>query len=143
MIHMFTRPFTCSCSPFGVRINRLKSAGTLFLISKLALIPLCLFIICATPAWTQEGASPSSTVTVDFKDADLTNVLRLLSDQYGINIVSGEGVKGVVTVRLTDVTLESALKAIFWKSFATADFRSSVTPATKATPNRIKNNSGK
>lgn len=51
-------------------------------------------------------------VTVDFKDAELSNVLRLLSDQYGVNIVAGEEVKGTVTVRLTNVTLEGALKAI-------------------------------
>ncbi|MBI1871086.1 MAG: hypothetical protein HYS07_07840 [Chlamydiae bacterium] len=60
-----------------------------------------------------EASSKNSTlITVDFKDAELSNVLRLLSDQYQVNIVAGETVKGTVTVRLNDVPFEAALGAI-------------------------------
>ncbi|MBI1884664.1 MAG: hypothetical protein HYS08_10755 [Chlamydiae bacterium] len=54
----------------------------------------------------------ASLVTLDFKEADLENVLRLLSDQYGVNVVAGEEVHGKVTVHLENVTMEGALKAI-------------------------------
>ena len=58
-------------------------------------------------------AAPSSgNVTLDFKDADITNVLRILSYKSGINIVAGRDVSGPITIRLTDVPWQKALDVI-------------------------------
>ena len=54
----------------------------------------------------------SGNVTLDFKDADITNVLRILSYKSGMNIVAGKEVSGPVTIRLTDVPWEKALDVI-------------------------------
>lgn len=54
----------------------------------------------------------SGNVTLDFKDADINNVLRILSYKSGINIVAGKDVTGPVTIRLTDVPWEKALDVI-------------------------------
>jgi len=43
------------------------------------------------PAVTSAG-----NVTLDFKDADITNVLRILSYKSGINIVAGQEVTGLL-----------------------------------------------
>lgn len=51
-------------------------------------------------------------VTMDFKDADINNVLRILSYKSGLNIVAGKDVTGLVTIRLTDVPWEKALDVI-------------------------------
>ncbi len=51
-------------------------------------------------------------ITLDLKDADLDNVLRLISAQFNINIVAGEAVEGKVTVSFKDATLEGALKSM-------------------------------
>ncbi len=51
-------------------------------------------------------------VTMDFKDADINNVLRILSYKSGLNIVAGKDVTGLVTIRLTDVPWEKALEVI-------------------------------
>ena len=51
-------------------------------------------------------------VTIDFKDADIRNVLRILSHKSGVNIVAGEDVQGKVTIKLTDVPWEKALDVI-------------------------------
>lgn len=56
--------------------------------------------------------SAPGRVTFDFKDADIVNVLRIFSTRYGINIVAGPEVQGKVTIRLTDVPWEAALKLI-------------------------------
>ena len=48
-------------------------------------------------------------ITMDFKDADINNVLRILSYKSGVNIISGRDVQGLVTIRLTDVPWEKAL----------------------------------
>jgi len=59
----------------------------------------------------QETAS-SGNVTMDFKDADIHNVLRILSYKGGVNIVAGPDVEGNVTIRLTDVPWEQALDIV-------------------------------
>jgi len=51
-------------------------------------------------------------VTMDFKDADIHNVLRILSYKSGVNIIAGPQVRGKVTVRLVDVPWERALRVI-------------------------------
>ncbi|MFH1753392.1 MAG: secretin N-terminal domain-containing protein [Candidatus Omnitrophota bacterium] len=51
-------------------------------------------------------------VTMDFKEADITNVLRILSYKGGVNIVAGPEVTGLITIRLTDVPWEKALSVI-------------------------------
>lgn len=60
----------------------------------------------ATPT-TKEG-----NVTLDFKDADIQNVLRVLSYKSGINIIASKEVVGTVTIRLVDVPWEQALEVI-------------------------------
>lgn len=53
-----------------------------------------------------------NTVTLDFKDADIQNVLRVLAYKSGVNIVAGKEVVGTVTIRLVDVPWEQALQVI-------------------------------
>jgi type IV pilus secretin PilQ/predicted competence protein len=48
-------------------------------------------------------------VSLDFKDADVHNVLRLLAEVSKLNIVATEDVKGKVTLRLFDVPWDQAL----------------------------------
>lgn len=56
---------------------------------------------------TKEG-----NITMDFKNTDINNVLRILSYKSGINIVAGEDVQGTITIKLTDVPWEKALDVI-------------------------------
>ncbi len=52
------------------------------------------------------------TISLDFKDADIGSVLRVLSMKSNVNIVTGPEVKGLVTVRLDNVPWEKALEVI-------------------------------
>lgn len=56
--------------------------------------------------------TPKENITVDFKDADIHTVLRVLSLKSGVNIVAAKDVRGTVTVRLTDVPWDVALDTI-------------------------------
>ncbi len=58
------------------------------------------------------GSAAPGNVTVDFKDADIQNVLRILSFKSGVNIVAGKDVVGSVTIRLVDVPWEKALDVV-------------------------------
>jgi type IV pilus assembly protein PilQ len=51
-------------------------------------------------------------ITLDFKDADIVNVLRMLSEIGGENIVVTDDVKGRTTVRLVDVPWDQALDVV-------------------------------
>lgn len=56
--------------------------------------------------------SGEETISLDFKDADIGTVLRVLSMKSDVNIVTGPEVKGLVTVRLDNVPWEKALDVI-------------------------------
>ncbi|MFH2119163.1 MAG: type IV pilus secretin PilQ [Pseudomonadota bacterium] len=51
-------------------------------------------------------------ILLDVQDADIKAVLRLLSEQGNVSIVSGDDVKGTVTLKIKDVSWEQALDTI-------------------------------
>lgn len=70
----------------------------------------------APPAPPVAAARPAAPrpgrLSMDFKDADINNLLRIIAEVSGQNIVAGDEVKGKVTVRLVDVDWEKALETI-------------------------------
>lgn len=56
--------------------------------------------------------SKEGLVSLDFKEADIRQVLRILSLKSGVDIVAGSDVEGLVTIKLTDVPWEQALDII-------------------------------
>jgi type IV pilus assembly protein PilQ len=48
-------------------------------------------------------------ISLDFQQADIQNVFRLIAEVSGFNMVIGEGVKGKVTMRLLNVPWDQAL----------------------------------
>jgi type IV pilus assembly protein PilQ len=69
-----------------------------------------------TPAPSAPPASAPTSgeklISLDFKDADVVNLLRILAAESGRNIVSGDDVKGRVSISLKNVTWEQALDTI-------------------------------
>ena len=55
---------------------------------------------------------PPSRISLNFQEAKLINVVRMLVSQDNLNLIMGEDVQGRVTVALDDVSLETALDAI-------------------------------
>jgi type IV pilus assembly protein PilQ len=51
-------------------------------------------------------------ITLDFKDADIVNVLRILSEIGGENIVITDDAKGRISLRLVDVPWDQALDIV-------------------------------
>ncbi|MFH1045464.1 MAG: secretin N-terminal domain-containing protein [Candidatus Omnitrophota bacterium] len=70
--------------------------------------------LSAESAQALEEASTTKpeNITVDFKDADIHDVLKIIAYKSGINIVAGKDVIGTVTIRLVDVPWERALEVI-------------------------------
>ncbi len=51
-------------------------------------------------------------IDLDFKNADIHNILRLLADVGQVNIITSEDVKGSVTIRMREVPWDQALDVI-------------------------------
>jgi len=87
------------------------------------LVVLCLF---ATVSFAQEavvsgtesqqGVEDSATtkgnVSLDFREADIRNVFKILAFKSGTNIVASPEVTGVISIQLTDVPWQQALDVI-------------------------------
>ena len=56
--------------------------------------------------------SEAGLVSLDFREADIKNILKILSFKSGVNIVAGPEVTGVVTIQLSDVPWKQALEVI-------------------------------
>jgi len=55
---------------------------------------------------------PPKTVSLDVQGTDVRDVLRLLAETGGINILASGEVQGTITVRLVDIPWEQALEAV-------------------------------
>lgn len=60
----------------------------------------------------EDTLKKAANVTLDFKEADITNVLKIISYKAGINIVNTPDVIGNISIRLVDVPWEVALDVI-------------------------------
>ncbi|MDH3598773.1 MAG: type IV pilus secretin PilQ [Candidatus Tectomicrobia bacterium] len=51
-------------------------------------------------------------ISLDFQNADINDILRLIAEVSGLNIISGPDVKGTVTTRMVDVPWDQALEVV-------------------------------
>ena len=51
-------------------------------------------------------------ISLDFKDADINNILRLMAEISNLNIIAGDDVKGKMSLRLVDVPWDQAFDII-------------------------------
>jgi len=63
-------------------------------------------------AQTQPPRQQPRLISLDFKDADINNILRILAEFSGLNIVTSDDVKGKVTVKLQNVPWQQALDSV-------------------------------
>lgn len=57
-------------------------------------------------------AQENKLITLDAKDMEISDVLRMVADQSGLNIIASKNVKGLVSINLESVPVETALDAI-------------------------------
>ena len=65
----------------------------------------------------EEGGLPEKIYTgrklsLDFKDADIKNILRLIAEVSNFNVITADDVSGKVTMRLVDVPWDQALDIV-------------------------------
>jgi len=98
----------------------LKRASSLsLLMAAFAFVPMIWAAVPAGPGETTPGdlaqtnVSPvPGLVSLDFQDADIRSVLKVLAFKSGVNIVAAPDVTGVVNIELKDVPWQKALEVI-------------------------------
>ncbi len=88
------------------------SAGTMASHEGAARAPGAAPAMAPAPPPDMSMAAGPRTVNLDVKNADILDVLKLLANESGQNIVATQNVKGTVTVSLHDVPLSTALDLI-------------------------------
>jgi type IV pilus secretin PilQ/predicted competence protein len=66
-------------------------------------------VLATAPAPTP---APGQRISLDFKDADIQNVLRVLADVSGLNLIATDDVRGKVTLHLSEVPWQQAFDLI-------------------------------
>ena len=71
-------------------------------------------VAAAAPAMQESPAQvfTGRRLSLDFKDAEVNDILRLISEVSGLNFVAGPEVKGTVSIKLADVPWDQALDLI-------------------------------
>lgn len=69
-------------------------------------------VLVAATASSIPSRFTGKKVSLDFQDADITNVLRLLSEVSKLNMIIGENVKGKITIKMSNVPWDQALDVI-------------------------------
>ena len=67
--------------------------------------------VSRSPTPVSFGSRPAA-IDLDLKQADLANVLRLLANVGGVNLVIGEDVAGTITLRLRRVAWDDAFRIV-------------------------------
>jgi type IV pilus assembly protein PilQ len=84
-------------------------------VSKEQIAPQTLTATPTVPA-SGEGAGQKiytgKKITLDFKDADIGNILRLFAEVSDLNIIASGDVRGTVTIRLVDVPWDQAFDIV-------------------------------
>lgn len=86
-------------------------------------------------AQTNDGVSnvdisDEGLVSLDFRDADIRNVLKILAFKSGVNIVASPQVTGVITIQLSNVPWQEALDVILETYGFASDRRGSIIVVT-------------
>jgi type IV pilus assembly protein PilQ len=71
-----------------------------------------LYEVALTPGKNYTGRH----LSLDFKDAEIKNILRLIAEVSNLNVVAGENVRGKVTIRLIDVPWDQALDIVLFSN---------------------------
>jgi type IV pilus assembly protein PilQ len=64
------------------------------------------------PEKTAPGTYKGTKISLDFKDADIHNIFRLIAEVSNLNVITTEDVKGKITIRLVNTPWDQALDVI-------------------------------
>lgn len=91
----------------------------------IAAVVVAVAVAAVAPA-PKAAPAPEKKLTIDVMNADVVNVLRLIGDVSGKNIVVADDVKGKVTLQLKNVPWRSVLNVVLKANGAAAVFEDDI-----------------
>ena len=73
---------------------------------------LLLSAALAAASWFPGAAMAEDNITLDFRDTDIRQIIKVIAQQSGTNIIAEKSVRGQVTVKMSDVYYEEAMNLI-------------------------------
>ncbi|MBQ3644608.1 MAG: hypothetical protein II961_08430 [Candidatus Riflebacteria bacterium] len=73
---------------------------------------LLLSAALAAATWFPGAAMAEDNITLDFRDTDIRQIIKVIAQQSGTNIIAEKSVRGNVTVKMSDVYYEEAMNLI-------------------------------
>ena len=74
--------------------------------------PLCLVMLMAAPPPSAAAPPAEARISIDFKDADILDIVRLLAEVGDFQVVADPGVACKLTLKLKEVPLQTAFDVI-------------------------------
>lgn len=71
-----------------------------------------LFAALAVALLLPSAAKADDNITLDFRDTDIRQIIKVIAQQSGTNIIAEKSVRGQVTVKMSDVYYEEAMNLI-------------------------------
>ncbi len=71
-----------------------------------------LFAVIAAALLLPSALRAEDNISLDFRDTDIRQIIKVIAQQSGTNIIAEKSVRGQVTVKLTDVYYEEAMNLI-------------------------------
>ncbi len=78
----------------------------------IAITCILLYSVVGLSAEKQENEYNELLVSINVKDADIADVLKMIAGQSGLNIVAGKNVKGNVSITFIEIPVFNALESI-------------------------------
>ena len=75
-------------------------------------ICIAILIVVSLLVLSLSSLAQPPPISLDFRDADIRNILKLIAEVAELNIILGDEVKGRMTIKLVDVSLDQALEVI-------------------------------
>jgi len=76
---------------------------------------ICILLSLSSSSQAQDvivQTQDEKTITLDVRDMEISDVLRMIADQSGLNIIASKNVKGLIAISFQNVPVERALDAI-------------------------------
>ena len=73
---------------------------------------LLLSAALAAASWFPGAVMAEDNITLDFRDTDIRQIIKVIAQQSGTNIIAEKSVRGQVTVKMNDVYYEEAMNLI-------------------------------
>ena len=93
-------------------MSLMLSIKRFFLYAFFPLFFLCIIAFVYLPVHASEKLFPEINISMEFRETDISTILRAITKETGKNILMGDGVKGTMTLSFNNTSINNAFETI-------------------------------